>query len=115
VRPRLLQYKQMLEYREKVSPASAFLPVLNSVIPASRDSPVLLVTDKSGIAQLCHTGMASWPCPVIVFRARICKCLWSPGIDSEESISPAYVAWRASTTNRVSYRPAKLRIDTWSP
>jgi hypothetical protein len=34
-------------------------------------------------------------------RARICKCLWSPGIDSEESISPAYVAWRAGMTNRV--------------
>jgi hypothetical protein len=28
-------------------------------------------------------------------RARICKRLWSPGIDFEESISPAYVAWRA--------------------
>jgi hypothetical protein len=50
-----------------------------------------------------------------LFRTRICKSLWSPGIDSEESISPAYVAWRASTTNRVSYRPARLRIDTWSP
>ncbi len=48
-------------------------------------------------------------------RARICKSLWSPRIDSEESISPAYVAWRASTTNRISYRPARLRIDTWSP
>jgi hypothetical protein len=47
--------------------------------------------------------------------ARICKRLWSPGIDSEESISPAYVAWRASTTNRISYRPARPRIDTWSP
>jgi hypothetical protein len=33
--------------------------------------------------------------------ARICKRLWSPGIDSEESISPAYVACRAGTTNRV--------------
>jgi hypothetical protein len=33
--------------------------------------------------------------------ARICKCLWSPGIDSKESISPAYVACRASRTNRV--------------
>ncbi len=41
-------------------------------------------------------------------RARICKRLWSPGINSEESISPAYVAWRASTTSRVSYRPARL-------
>jgi hypothetical protein len=27
--------------------------------------------------------------------------LWSPGIDSEESIPPASVAWRAGTTNRV--------------
>jgi hypothetical protein len=34
-------------------------------------------------------------------RARICKCLWSLGIDSEESISPAYVAWRVGTTIRV--------------
>ncbi len=33
--------------------------------------------------------------------ARICKRLWSPGIDSEESISPAYVACRVGTTNRV--------------
>ncbi len=33
--------------------------------------------------------------------ARICKRLWSPGIDSEESIPPACVAWRAGTTNRV--------------
>ncbi len=53
--------------------------------------------------------------PCFHTRAGICKCLWSPGLDSEESISPAYVAWRVSTTNRVSYRPARLRIDTWSP
>ncbi len=33
--------------------------------------------------------------------SRICNCLWSPEIDSEESISPSYVAWRASTKNRV--------------
>ncbi len=33
--------------------------------------------------------------------ARIWKRLWSPGIDSEESIQPVYVAWRAGTTNRV--------------
>jgi hypothetical protein len=36
-----------------------------------------------------------------VDRARICKSLWSPGINSKESIAPAYVAWRAGTTNRV--------------
>ena len=32
-------------------------------------------------------------------RARICKRLWSLGINSEELIPPAYVAWWAGTTN----------------
>ncbi len=35
------------------------------------------------------------------FRARICKHLRSPGIDSKESIPPVNVAWRAGTSNRV--------------
>ncbi len=37
------------------------------------------------------------------YRARICKRLWSPEIDSDESISPAYVVWWSglSTTNTV--------------
>ncbi len=30
-------------------------------------------------------------------RARIFKRLWSQGIDSQSSIPPAYVAWRAGT------------------
>jgi hypothetical protein len=34
-------------------------------------------------------------------RARICKRFRSPGIDSKESIPPAYVAWRAGTSNRI--------------
>jgi len=34
-------------------------------------------------------------------RARICKRLSSPGIDSKKSIPPAYVTWRPGTTNRV--------------
>jgi hypothetical protein len=34
-------------------------------------------------------------------RARICKRLRSPGIGSKESIPPAYVAFRAGTTDRV--------------
>ncbi len=33
--------------------------------------------------------------------ARICNRLTSLGINSEESRPPAYVAWRAGTTNRV--------------
>ncbi len=38
-----------------------------------------------------------------VARARICNCkrLWRPGIDSEGPIPPAFVAWRAGTSNRV--------------
>jgi hypothetical protein len=54
------------------------------------------------------------------FRARICKCLRSPGIDakesipknrfqiidSKESIPPAYV--------RVSYRPARPQAKTFT-
>jgi hypothetical protein len=34
-------------------------------------------------------------------RARICKCLKRPEIDSQDSIPPAYVAWRAGTSNRI--------------
>jgi hypothetical protein len=30
-----------------------------------------------------------------------CKCLRSPGIDSQESIQPAFVAWRACMSNAV--------------
>jgi hypothetical protein len=32
-----------------------------------------------------------------MYRARIFKRLWSPGIDSKAPIPPAYVAWRAGT------------------
>jgi hypothetical protein len=34
---------------------------------------------------------------IVIYRARIFKRLWSPGIDSKASIPPAYVAWRAGT------------------
>jgi hypothetical protein len=39
--------------------------------------------------------------PLLHNWARICKRFRNPGIDSKESIPPAYVTWRASTTNRV--------------
>ncbi len=39
---------------------------------------------------------------IFLYRARICKRLRSLGIDSnQESIPPAYVAWRACTSNMV--------------
>jgi hypothetical protein len=34
-------------------------------------------------------------------RVRICARLWSPGIDSEESIPLVYVSWWAGTTSRI--------------
>jgi hypothetical protein len=40
----------------------------------------------------------------------MCTRLRSPGIDSKESIPPAYVVWRTGTTNRVVV-PTRQRID----
>ncbi len=37
----------------------------------------------------------------LLYRFRICKLLRSPEIDSDKSIPPVYVAWRAGITNRV--------------
>jgi len=55
-----------------------------------------------------HVKKDSW--------ARIFKRLRSPGVDSKESIPPAYVAWRAGTSNiGLLYRPARLGIDSWAP
>jgi hypothetical protein len=48
-------------------------------------------------------------------RARICKRLWSPGIDSEESTPPGYVVWRAGTTHRVAVPARQDGIDSWAP
>jgi hypothetical protein len=41
------------------------------------------------------------PPPTHVHQSRISKRLRSPGIESEEAIPPAYVAWRGGTSNRV--------------
>ncbi len=38
---------------------------------------------------------------MLASRARICKRLRRPGIDSEDSILPAYVALRAGTAKRI--------------
>jgi hypothetical protein len=46
---------------------------------------------------------------ILVRPALFCKRLSSPGVDSKESIPPAYVARRAGTTTLfVSYWPAQL-------
>jgi hypothetical protein len=53
--------------------------------------------------------------PFVNSRARICNRLWSPGIDTEKSIPPDYVARRAGTKIGLSYWPARLGIDSWAP
>jgi hypothetical protein len=54
-----------------------------------------------------HKGEVFLALPMLrVARARICKRLRRPGIDSEVSIPPAYVALRAGMTNRV-FVPAR--------
>jgi hypothetical protein len=39
----------------------------------------------------------------------------SPAIDFKESNPPAYVAWRAGTSNRVVVTATRLGIDSWVP
>ncbi len=52
-------------------------------------------------------------CIAILIRAPIFKRFRSLGIDSEKSIPPAYIAWRPVRQIELSYRPAKLGIDSW--
>jgi hypothetical protein len=42
------------------------------------------------------------------FRARICELLRNPGIDSKESMPPAYVAWCPVRQAYLLCRPARL-------
>jgi hypothetical protein len=58
---------------------------------------------------LCVCGSAHQ-----LFRARICKRFWSPGIDSEELIPAAFVVWRAGTTNKVVL-PARRESISCAP
>jgi hypothetical protein len=50
-----------------------------------------------------------------VALARICKRLRSPGIDSEESIPPTYVTWRAGTKSRVVVPARQAGNQFWAP
>ncbi len=78
-------------------------PARSGSLTGSKRKPVLLYPHIF----LCTVNLLT--------RARICKRLWRPGIDSEESISPACVARRAGTKNRVLVPTARLGIDFWSP
>ncbi len=57
-----------------------------------------------------HTSFEFWK-SLLEVRARICRRLQSPGIDSEESSPPAYVTWRAGTG--CSYGTVTFFIQTF--
>ncbi len=54
--------------------------------------------------RLANVDAHFWYQPARLHRQR----LRSPEIDSEESIPPAYVAWRAGTTNKVVVRVRQI-------
>jgi hypothetical protein len=68
-------------------------------------------TEDGDCPSICQAFKRLWEgpstlslCPpnyCTLYRARVCKHSWSPGLDSEKSIPPAYVAWRAGAKNRV--------------
>ncbi len=59
-------------------------------------------TNREMLGRLRTLGLELYSAArVYEVRARISKRSRSPGIDSKESIPPAYVAWRASPSNRV--------------
>ncbi len=67
--------------------------------------PTWIYFGYTSITVSIYTVPWGWLISVGVCRrppwARICKRLRRPGIDSEDSIPPAYVVWRAGTTNSV--------------
>jgi hypothetical protein len=88
--------------------------------PCSMISPHVLQT----ICCVLHPSKSTLPFShLLASRARLCKRLRSPGIDSKESITPAYVDWRPVRQIGLSYRPAMLHklatsipwIDSWAP
>jgi hypothetical protein len=64
--------------------------------PGWLESCAGILEQSMGARNRVGTGLIA-PAP----RARICKHLRSPGIDSKDSISQAYVAWRAGYDNPI--------------
>jgi hypothetical protein len=76
-----------------------------SPVPGSKeDGPKSFDSKKPGFLTCGGgAGVELETMPLNTSRARICKRLRRPGIDPEDSIPPAYVAWRAD----------RLGIDSW--
>jgi hypothetical protein len=73
-------------------------------------------------ARLHHNSLLLCSClhkklDIVCSCARICKRLRNPGINSKESLPPAYVARPAGTTNRVilTYRQGTCRLEESIP
>ncbi len=79
------------------------LPVVFAFHRWEKPSPIAV-----SLSHACHRRDFQ----IIGFTARICKRLRRPGIDSEDSIPPAYVGWRAGIRQiGLSFRPIRLGID----
>jgi hypothetical protein len=66
---------------------------VNFMFSSAKLSQKALAAVKVALGSIHDTGS-----PGFNARARMCKLLRNPGIDSKESIPPAYVTWRAFTT-----------------
>ncbi len=90
------------------------------VCPKSLRHNLVLTTSLYyvGIASLAAASVIESPLrlwALLEIRARICKRFRSPfGIDSEESVPPAYFAWRTGTTSKVVVPAHMLGIDSWA-
>ncbi len=79
---------------------SSYIPFQSPLPPQLHNSRMYSnAVTKASQHQLCECRLCIKHRSV--HRARICKRLRSTGIDSAQSIPPAYVDWQASTTNRV--------------
>ncbi len=68
---------------------------IGALLPAS--NYILLLSHSSKHPPSSLLSAPPPPPTPSLSRARILKLLWSPGINSKESITPAFVAWRAGT------------------
>ncbi len=104
-----------------------FKKILSAKILKIFKGSFLLANHCTLVCTSSFTGTSSSLCPLLAAlslsalmrrtrepRARICKLLRSPGIDSKKSIPLAYVAWRPVRQIGLSYWRARLGIDSWA-
>jgi hypothetical protein len=81
-----------------VSSHNIFAKFLYSI---SQCAGYMTIMSKSCRRYDLHNHINKFPITISFYWARICKRLWSPGIDYKLSNPLAYKAWSAGTTNRI--------------